>query len=162
MILCTDKNGGTGKNNTLPWGNNYPEDLQYFKGQTINSTVVMGRKTFESLPFEGGLPNRYNYVITSGDEVDEENYQMTDLETVVGNFFSKSCVGEDFWIIGGKSIYEQLFPYVEEIHHSIIVDKEYTCDTFMDTKMWENNPNWKLHKNLSLSDNIIVNIWRNK
>ena len=50
MILATDANGGLGFKNSLPWY--IPEDLQYFKSVTDGQTVVMGRKTFESLPFK--------------------------------------------------------------------------------------------------------------
>ena len=55
MIIATDCIFGIGKDNKLPW--DCPEDLKYFKEQTLNDCVVMGRKTYESLPFENGLPN---------------------------------------------------------------------------------------------------------
>lgn len=165
MILCTDKNGGLGKDGNLSWGNSYPEDLQYFKKQTLNSPVVMGRKTFESLPFENGLPCRDNIVVT-------DNYDLLDLvgsdiaynhlDSVKQIFLDGDpCIREEiFWIIGGKSIYEQLFPYVEEIHHSIIIDKEYDCDTFMDVSLWQDNPRWEEVRCEQLSDSVIVNVWR--
>jgi dihydrofolate reductase len=156
MIVATDLNGGMGLNNKLPW--DCPEDLRYFKEQTLYKTVIMGRKTFESLPTKRGLPNRYNYIITRGEEVDEQNYQTADFETVIGCLFSKSYTDEDVWVIGGKSIYEQLLPYVEEIHHTII-DGVYDCDTFIDTKLWLND-DWKLVGGKDLSESAVVNIYR--
>ena len=66
MILCTDLEGGIGKeDNSLPWGNSYPEDLQYFKQQTLDCNVIMGHNTFKSLGREFGLPDRTNYVLSS-------------------------------------------------------------------------------------------------
>lgn len=167
MILCTDKNGGLGKDGNLPWGNNYPEDLQYFKQQTLNSTVVMGRKTWIGLQKIGlrkGLPDRKNLVVTSQDKFLNGN-QRKEHYIDFGVLKSKVLPHYKFykdkiWIIGGKSIYEQLFPYVEEIHHSIIIDKEYDCDTFMDVSLWQDNLRWKKVRCEQLSDNVIVNVWR--
>ena len=67
MVLAMDVHGLIGKNNDLPW--HFPEDLKYFKSLTLNHTVLMGRKTFESIINRLGkpLPNRDNVVLTSKD-----------------------------------------------------------------------------------------------
>ena len=60
IIWAQEKNGGIGKNGKLPW--NIPEDLQNFKKITLGSTILMGRKTWDSLPFKP-LPDRRNIIL---------------------------------------------------------------------------------------------------
>ena len=62
-IVCLAADGGMGLDGKLLF--NLPKDLAYFKEQTLNQTVVMGRKTLESLPFKNGLPQRKNIVLSS-------------------------------------------------------------------------------------------------
>ena len=61
LIWAQDTNGGIGKNGKLPW--HISEDLKKFKSLTYNSTVIMGRKTWDSLPIKP-LPNRRNFVLS--------------------------------------------------------------------------------------------------
>ena len=75
MIWAQDKNGGIGKNGTLPW--NISEDLQNFKKVTWGHPIIMGRKTWESLPFKP-LPNRRNIVLSSQKVDDVEIYHSID------------------------------------------------------------------------------------
>jgi dihydrofolate reductase len=163
MMLCTDRNGGLGKRGYFPWGKSYFQCLKRFKESTIHDIVIVGRKTFDSL---STLPSsRYNYVISSdGKGPQAGGYVKIDIDTLKSCIDSRDSVFNfnDVWIIGGKSIYEQLFPYVEEIHHSVIVDKDCACDTFMNTKMWENSPDWSLHESISFSDDVVANVWRKK
>ena len=63
LIVAMSKNGVIGNGDRIPWYE--PEDLRYFKRLTVGKPVIMGRKTWESLP--GRLPNRDNIVITSHD-----------------------------------------------------------------------------------------------
>ena len=63
MIVAMDANRVIGYKNKLPWY--IPDDLKNFKQLTSNNVVVMGRKTYESLPFQHGLPNRINVVVSS-------------------------------------------------------------------------------------------------
>ena len=62
LIWAQDSNGGIGKDGDLPW--HISEDLKNFKKLTLHSPIIMGRKTFESLPKMHPLPNRHNIVIT--------------------------------------------------------------------------------------------------
>lgn len=58
-ILCVDKQGAIGQNGDMPWGRSFPKDLEYFKRVTSEDIVVMGSKTWKSLPFyPKGLPKR--------------------------------------------------------------------------------------------------------
>ena len=62
IIVAIDKNHGIGSNNDLLWGRDLPDDLAYFKQRTKNSSVIMGRKTFESIGRP--LPQRENIVVS--------------------------------------------------------------------------------------------------
>lgn len=161
MIIATDQNFGIGKDNKLPW--DCPEDMQYFKEQTEGYHVVMGFNTFESLPFKRGLPNRDNTVITSWDRKcfleDGQDYylEVTLLPKVVGELrLHKKDLDLDTWIIGGASIYKELLPYVEEIHHTTI-EGTYDCDTFFDMSFVKE---WKLIGGKDLATNAVLKVWR--
>lgn len=158
MILASNTNGGIGFEGKLPW--HIPEDLQYFKSVTDGQTVIMGRKTFESLPFEDGLPNRSNILISSNYYVGKRCLNFKDLTSIKTYITMKEpLLRGDIWVIGGASIYEQLFPYVEEIHHSVIYG-DYECDTFVDTDKWIDSEDWKLVETKVLSERATVFIWR--
>ena len=164
MILATDQNGGLGMNNKLPWY--FPEDLDYFKQQTTGCKVVMGRKTFESLPFKNGLPKRDNYILTLQKELwhntwvdDEYELSICGLSKVLEEFGYNKKHDNDIWVIGGKGIYDLLFNYVKEIHHSC-VSGEYECDTFIDTTKWEKSQDWQTFHTRKLSEDVTVKCWR--
>lgn len=164
MILATDKNGGLGLDNRLPWC--FPEDLAYFKQQTTGCKVVMGRKTFESLPFKQGLPDRDNYVLTLQREMwrncwgenDEYELSICGLDKVLREFRCNTKHDNNIWVIGGLGVYNLLFNFIKEIHHSCILG-DYNCDTFIDTTRWENNPDWKIFHTKKLSEEVIVRCW---
>lgn len=155
MIIATDQNFGIGINNSIPW--DCPADMRYFKEQTIKSTVVMGRKTFESLGRKGGLPNRFNVVVSSSWKYGHGNVVSKPLESVISDICNPVFVdGDDIWIIGGASIYKELLPYVDEVHHTMI-DSVYDCDTFFDMSFLDD---WELVDGKALSENAVVNVWR--
>lgn len=155
MILATDEKGGIGFEGKLPWY--IPEDLQYFQRTTKGQTVLMGCKTFDSLPFEGGLPNRSNGVVTNKNTNSLPDTVFPIKFWAVDKFLNNAET--DVWIVGGASIYAQLFPFVDEIHHTC-VKGEYSCDTFVDTKWWGDSDKWKMRERKVLCDNATVNIWR--
>ena len=108
MIVCVDKNCGIGYKNTLPWS--CKEDLQYFKNCTSGKSVLMGKNTFESLPYSTGLPNRKNYVLTSNKSCVDFN-NVSYLHEITDNFINKFSRDKhkDLWIVGGAKVYEKLF-----------------------------------------------------
>ena len=156
MILATDEVGGIGLNGDIPW--KCPEDMEYFKMMTTGCSVIMGRKTFESLPFKNGLPNRENVVITRNKEALSTNINLTysRFKDVVeeANGYHKTS-----WVIGGATIYEQLLPYVHEIHHTIIQGNQ-GCDTFVDTGGWKDSEDFEFVEQRGISAICYVNIWR--
>ncbi len=124
LIVAISKNNIIGKNNSLPWY--YPEDLKYFKKITTGKTVVMGRKTFESIINRNNkpLPNRVNVVLTrdSGYKFDGAII-INDL-----NKFLDNNKDEDIFIIGGKQIFDESMHYVDRFYITHI-DKDYDGDT---------------------------------
>ena len=113
MIVACDRNGAIGKDGDLPWKQS--TDLQHFKQVTMGSNLIMGRKTWDSLP--GMLPGRTHYVLSRG-EVD--GVEVIDLD---------KALEIDGWVIGGGEIYELFLPHVEELHRTIIDARVSDADT---------------------------------
>jgi len=124
-ILACTKDGGIGKDGSMPWPFD-KKDLARFKELTLNSTVLMGRGTWESDGMLKPLPNRQNIVVS--------NQQLTLPDDVIllDNTNYKTLV-VDFkvdWVIGGANLFNSLIHTLDEIHLSII-HKDYECDTFI-------------------------------
>ena len=129
MIFAIDPTGLIGKENDLPW--NYPEDLQYFKYITLNKTVLMGVKTFESIVsrLNKPLPNRKSIVASL------DNFSYPGVEVVNDlDKFLKEPHDEEIFVIGGKTIYEYCLPYAERLYITHI-KKVFEGDTYMDLDM---------------------------
>ncbi|VBB45640.1 Dihydrofolate reductase [uncultured Paludibacter sp.] len=123
IIVAVADNYAIGKNNKLPW--HLPADLKRFKELTTGHAVVMGKRTFESLP-NGPLPNRKNIVLTTILEGDfDKYYEATSLRDAL-----ELCEKEkQVFIIGGASVFKQAldFPdintmYITWIHASFEAD----------------------------------------
>lgn len=126
LIVAVDKNWAIGYQNKLLV--RIPQDQRFFRSETINKAVIMGRKTLESFP--GGLPlkERLNVVITSN-----PNYKAADA-VVVNNIEKaleavKDYDSKDVYVIGGESIYRQMLPLCDTAHITKI-DYEYKADTY--------------------------------
>ena len=139
MILAADESGGIGFKNGLPWPH-LSEDMQYFKNATMDQVVVMGANTWDSLGRIAPLKNRINYVISSRgienfpgcfDVYDHTRYTMQQIIEAI----DFRHPGKDTMIIGGKTIYDLAFPYVDTVHITKVMDK-YKCDTFVDVDMY--------------------------
>jgi len=118
MIYACDENNAIGKDGDLPWRQS--TDLQHFKSITSGGTIVMGRKTWESLP--GKLPNRKHVVLTRG--------VRTDVETATFDEIIEMAKSQDLFVIGGGEIYELFLPHTEIIHRTIIHCVVEQPDTF--------------------------------
>ena len=132
-IFAADDNWGIGKNNDLPWPYN-PEDLKWFKECTDGDVVVMGRKTWESLPRKP-LSNRVNYVITSDSNIEEGyhgRFSGKDICKGISAIIQERFIPEqDIWIIGGAQLLKGCLPIIEEIWVSRI-QGVFDCDTFIE------------------------------
>ena len=113
LIWAQDSNGGIGKDGNLPW--HISEDLKQFKKLTINSTIVMGRKTWDSLPIKP-LPKRRNIVLSHTIQSDVEAYQSYNQCISV---LKKDNVDKIF-VIGGRSIYKLFFNSADYLHLTTI------------------------------------------
>jgi len=127
-ILACDAHWGIGKNNTLPWPKN-SEDLEWFKQCTVNGTVVMGRKTWDSLPFKP-LRKRHNIVISNTMKASRDVEVITS-ENLVGKL--KSIEDQNVWIIGGASLLTSCIDIVDELWLNN-VGGDYKCDVFLPKK----------------------------
>ena len=108
IIAAIGKNNELGKDNKLIW--HLPGDLKFFKEKTIGKNIVMGRKTFESLPKM--LPNRHHIVITTGNIDNSEVEVYHSIEDFLKDY---SYSGETY-VIGGASIYDSLIDYVDMMY----------------------------------------------
>lgn len=134
LIVAMDKNRVIGYNNQMPW--HLPRDLQYFKKRTVGHTIIMGRKTFESIGRP--LPKRKNVVVTRKTmSFPEEVEVIHHLETI--DQWNQCSPDEEFFIIGGGELYRQMLPkiermYITKIHHSFSGDTYFPS---FDLEEWE-------------------------
>lgn len=122
-IAAIGKNRELGKDNQLIW--HFPQDLKFFKEQTKGHTIVMGRKTFESLP--GMLPKRHHIVISKfGAKFPEEVEVFSSIDAFVDAYQTKE---EEIFVIGGATIYKQML----SLCHRLIlteINQSYDADVF--------------------------------
>lgn len=123
LIVAVDKNNGIGKNNDLPW--RLPEDLKYFKRTTTGKSILMGRKTFDSIGRP--LPNRDNIVITRQEDLKLEGCK------VINNYLQLPPLKNELFVIGGAEIFNQTIGIADKLYLTYI-DEEFDCDTFFN---WE-------------------------
>lgn len=122
MIVAKGENGVIGKDNELIW--DIPEDLKYFKEMTLGKTIVMGRKTYDSIGRP--LPGRNNVVVTRDASFMKEGVQVvSNIEEVL----SMLSASEEVIVIGGDSIYKQFMKYATTLYVTEIYS-EFEGDTF--------------------------------
>lgn len=111
-----------GVNNTLPW--HLSEDLKHFKSLTTGHTIIMGRKTCESIGRP--LPNRRNIVISRNKEV---SYEGAEVVHSIEDAFSISRNDNEVFVIGGSNIYEQALSLVDQLYITEI-KKSFSGDAY--------------------------------
>jgi dihydrofolate reductase len=137
IIVASAKNGTIGNKGEIPWY--LPDDFKYFAKITKGHTVVMGRKTYESIIKRIGkpLPERKNVVITN-----QENFSAPDcivlksIEDTV-NYFKNTS--EEIFIIGGSTIYNQFLPFTDKLYIT-----EVNTEIDGDTKFIYDKNDWNL------------------
>lgn len=146
IVAYTEKGRVIGDGNNIPW--HLPEDFKHFKKNTLNCPIIMGRRTWESLP-KICLPKRRNYVISSLHEELSEKFD-DDISVADGPFFVPNLhyavsfsnvydadgISPDFyadtaWVIGGEHVYRDALKagFIEEVI-ATEVKKEYDGDKF--------------------------------
>lgn len=123
IIAAVAKNRAIGQDNKLIYW--LPNDLKRFKALTTGHTIIMGRKTFESLP-KGALPNRRNIVLSRGTDA----FEGCDCYKSLEEALSHCTDNEDIYIIGGASIYEQALPLANRLCLTEIDDTPVQADAF--------------------------------
>lgn len=128
LIAAMASNRVIGRANDLPW--NIPLDMKYFKDKTLDHPVIMGRKTFESMP-GGALPKRENIVITRDSRYQAKGATTVgSLEEALGLFQNRNDIpGNEIFVIGGAAIYKLALKRADRIYLTEI-DDEFDGDTF--------------------------------
>lgn len=139
IIVATDSQRGIGINNALPW--RLSEDMAHFKRTTTGHTVIMGRKTFDSIG--KALPNRRNIVITRN-----ADWRHDGVEAVTSLDAALELAGEaPAFVIGGAQIYQETLPHTERLIVTEI-DKRFDCDAFfpaIDPQQWQETARERYH-----------------
>lgn len=114
LLVAMDRNNVIGFENDMPW--HLPNDLKFFKETTTGNTIVMGRKTFESIGRV--LPNRKHIVLTkSNNNFPDEVEVVQDIESIIQLSESND---EELFVIGGGNIFKQLLPYADKLYVTLI------------------------------------------
>ena len=150
LIWAQDSSGGIGINNKLPW--HFLEDLQKFKLLTLNSTIVMGRKTWESLKIKP-LPKRKNIVLSSKKNNAVECYKS--IEELMNSLNNQSS----FFVIGGAQIYKIFYPLAHELHISFINTTTPNINVFFPISIFEIEKGFNNVLSEKLSDNVLYTKW---
>ena len=126
IIVAIDKKRGIGLKNTIPWF--HKEDLQYFKKMTLNTTIIMGRKTWESLSHKP-LKNRYNIVVsTTKKNKNGEDFLAKSFEEALEH---SKTIEKPIFVVGGSRLYKDAMNHSDcrKIYITYI-NETHNCDTF--------------------------------
>ena len=134
IIVAKASNNVIGKDNALIW--HLPEDLKRFKALTTGHTIIMGRRTFESLGRV--LPNRKHIILCNDAEmnIDDENVEILDDLKLLNQYIESD---EECFVIGGATIYKLLMPYSNKLYITHI-NQEFEGDVYfpeIDENEWE-------------------------
>ncbi|MDE1548461.1 dihydrofolate reductase [Jeotgalibaca caeni] len=129
LIWAEDEQGAIGKDGGLPW--RLPNDMKFFKNTTMGHTVLMGRKTFESMK-RRPLPGRNNIVLTR-----QKDYEAPGA-TVIHDLDSLHTMikGKDMYVIGGSEIYQMFLPLADVLWRTKIIG-DFDGDTFFPAVNWD-------------------------
>lgn len=123
IIVCVARNGAIGNRGKLLY--HLRADLQQFKALTTGHTVVMGRRTFESLP-RGPLPRRRNIVLSHHDL----HIEGAEVYASLPEALNHCKEDEEIFIMGGASVYEEALPQTRRLYLTEVDDTPAEADTF--------------------------------
>ena len=152
LIWAQEKDGGIGIKGKLPWS--IPQDLQNFKNITLNSTILMGRKTWESLPFKP-LPKRRNIVLSRKKYINSECYKSA--KECIDNLKEEKI--EKLFVIGGSNLYKRFITIADELHITHVDENTENIDTYFPQTIEEIEQNFKKVNQYQLSKNAIYSNW---
>lgn len=125
FVWAEDENGLIGKGGSLPW--NLPNDMKFFKEVTLTGNVLMGRKTFESIP-NPPLKKRENVVLTRQTDLEIDHVLVMHTKEEVLEYAERT--DKPLHIIGGSDIFELFVSDVDMLYKTKIHD-QFSGDTFM-------------------------------
>lgn len=120
LIAALDRNKAIGFDNQLPW--HLPDDLAHFKALTTGKTLLMGRKTAESLG--RALPNRRNLVLTRSGQVPFAGMQA------ISSLDEALAIDQELMVIGGGEIYALALPFAQQMHLTHVATELSQADTW--------------------------------
>ncbi len=127
LVVAVDSDWGIGKDNDLLY--HIPEDMKFFRQLTVENYVICGRKTLISFPNSKPLPNRIHYVLSSSDLEESEElivvHSVEELEKKVS-----SLDDERVFVIGGESVYRQLYKKCKKAYVTKIFCSDKEADVF--------------------------------
>ncbi|WP_166416569.1 dihydrofolate reductase [Cochlodiniinecator piscidefendens] len=133
LIAARAHGGAIGKDNDIPWY--APEDLSFFKGETLGGAIIMGRNTWDSLPFKP-LKNRMNLVVTS--KGCDAEFQYSNLDDAVSAAYAAGY--RRIYGVGGYQIYKSLLPKAHRLLLTEVDLQVDDADTYFpdfDGKEWD-------------------------
>ena len=150
LIWAQDQVSGIGIDNKLPWHS--LEDLQNFKKITLNTTIVMGRKTWDSLKMKP-LPQRRNIVLSSRLLNDVECYHSK--KQLLTALKDESFI----YVIGGAQIYSMFYSMADELHISFIKKQSLDINIFFPISLSQINQEFKQISSVCLSEEVEYTTW---
>ena len=131
LVAALSENHAIGKDNQLLW--HLPEDLKRFRAMTLGHTVVMGRKTFDSIGKP--LPKRKNVILTRNTDWSHPEVSVyNDMEKAIA-----ACADETLMILGGAEIYAQSMPFADRLELTHVLS-HFEGDAYfpaIDENIWE-------------------------
>lgn len=136
LIVAFGDHYEIGQNGTMPW--HLPEDLKHFKEVTSGRTILMGRRTFESLP--GVLPKRQHVIITADPAFQKNHKRVRISHNLEQELRAAQKNDEEIFVIGGGQIYREALPYVQRLYLTLVHGTFPEADTFfptIDYRQWQ-------------------------
>lgn len=136
LIAAHGYNNEIGVNNSLPW--HIKEDLQFYKSMTLDKSIIMGRKTFESMPLEA--LKRREPIVLSSHALDKQCDVTCFNDINILLDYVKAFPEKDFMVVGGAEIYKALLPYVDTMYLTEIYKEFWKADTYfppVDYRYWD-------------------------
>ena len=156
-IMAVDEKGGISKGKSMPWPKN-SIDLKWFKENTINNIVVMGRKTWEDPFMPTPLKSRINVLITNKDKnlIQGADYYFSGKISNQIQDIQSEYIDKDIFIIGGSEIINLTSKLIEQFYLTRIYGN-YNCEKFIDISLIENN--MKMIKKIDGDSTCHFEIW---
>ena len=157
-IMAIDEKGGISKGKSMPWPKN-SIDLKWFKENTIENVVIMGRKTWEDPFMPTPLKNRINVLVTNKDKElfpGADHYLFGDIKDQINNI-QKKYKQKDIFVIGGSEIINLTIDIIEQFYLTRIYGN-YDCEKFLNISLIENN--MTMEKKIEGNSTCHFEIWK--